>query len=406
MTSDPSLSTPPSDQLTSTIHRVGVIGGGQLAWMMAEPAKHLKLNLVVQTPHLADPAAAVAANVVQAVIGDAAATAQLAQQCDVITFENEFVDLAALGQLAAKGVIFRPRLEALSPLLDKYTQRCYLRDIGLPVPQFRLLEVDPQTDLPTRLDTITFPIVLKARRHGYDGQGTFIVKDRAMLEAVWQKLAYQPVLLEEFVPFQQELAVIAARSTDGQIATYPVVETHQVGQVCRWVIAPAQIRPAVAAAAVAIAHTLLEQLQAVGVFGIELFLTSDDQVLVNEIAPRTHNSGHFSMDACPTSQFEQHLRAVSQLPLGATALLSQGAVMVNLLGYEQSTADYQNKRHQLAQIPQAHVHWYGKTESRPGRKLGHVTILLNGVPEAELRSQAIAAAEQVEDIWYGDDGTE
>ena len=375
------------------IQRVGVVGGGQLAWMMGAAARRLGIELVVQTPHATDPATVIAADPVLAAVDDVNATAELADRCDVITFENEFVDLDGLQTLEAKGVLFQPSLSSLAPLLDKYVQRCYLRDLGLPTPRF--WEWDCGQDLP-----IDFPFVVKVRRHGYDGQGTFIVKDSASFESICVKLKGLALLVEEFVPFDRELAVIAARSANGEIAIYPIVETQQENQVCRLVIAPAQISLEVKAEAEAIARTLLNSLQAVGVFGIELFLTADNQLLVNEIAPRTHNSGHFTIDACKTSQFEQHLRAVCQLPLGNCDLNSAGAVMVNLLGYESAESDYLEKRKQLAQIEGAFVHWYGKKESRPGRKLGHVTVLLDeeAVEKGRIaRAQAIART--VESIW-------
>jgi phosphoribosylaminoimidazole carboxylase, PurK protein len=375
------------------IQRVGVVGGGQLAWMMGAAARRLGIELVVQTPHATDPATVIAADTVLAAIDDVNATAVLADRCDVITFENEFVDLDGLQTLEAKGVLFQPSLSSLYPLLDKYVQRCYLRDLGLPTPRF--WEWDCGQDLP-----IDFPLVVKVRRHGYDGQGTFIVKDSASFESICVKLKGLALLVEEFVPFDRELAAIAARSANGEIAIYPIVETQQENQVCRLVIAPAQISLEVKAEAEAIAHTLLNSLQAVGVFGIELFLTADNKLLVNEIAPRTHNSGHFTIDACKTSQFEQHLRAVCQLPLGNCDLNSAGAVMVNLLGYESAESDYLEKRKQLAQIDGSFVHWYGKKASRPGRKLGHVTVLLDeeAVEKGRIaRAQAIART--VESIW-------
>jgi 5-(carboxyamino)imidazole ribonucleotide synthase len=371
------------------VQRIGVIGGGQLAWMMAGAAEKLDVQLVVQTPAQSDPAVAIAADTVFAPVGDAAATAELASRCNVITFENEFVDLEALQLLANRGVCFRPSLEALSPLLDKYQQRRCLKSLGLPTPQFFPLPALSPFPLP-------FPIVLKSRRHGYDGQGTFILKTPQELENKLAELENVPLLGEEFVPFQRELAAIAARSVDGDISLYPIVETQQVEQVCRRVFAPAIVSPTVIAQVEAIVHTLLDSLDAVGVFGIELFLTQDDKVLVNEIAPRVHNSGHFTLDACVTSQFEQHLRAVAGLPLGSSEMQAPAAVMVNLLGYEQSTSDYLQKRQQLAALPHAHVHWYGKTESRPGRKLGHVTVLVAN------RQAAEAIAHQVEAIWYGE----
>ncbi|MBE9226769.1 5-(carboxyamino)imidazole ribonucleotide synthase [Phormidium sp. LEGE 05292] len=392
--------------------RVGVIGGGQLAWMMADAAKALDIELIVQTPQATDPAAAIASETILAPIDDAAATALMAKKCDVITFENEFINLEALMSLQSQGTCFRPRLEVLAPLLDKYHQRCYLKDIGLPVPKFVALEGAAVTEeritrmtgiLPVLQDwTQEFPVVLKARRHGYDGQGTFILKDQQSLEEILQKIGKTPVLLEEYVPFSKELAVIAARSVEGEIVTYPVVETQQEDQVCRRVLAPANIDRAVQLQVEAIAHTLLNSLQAIGLFGIELFLTTEGKILVNEIAPRTHNSGHFTIDASYTSQFEMHLRSVSGLPLGNPALKCDAAVMVNLLGYEHSHSDYQEKRQKLAQIPNCHVLWYGKTESRPGRKLGHVTILLNNSDRSSTttQQQLQQLAQQVESIWY------
>lgn len=379
--------------ITSTkIQRVGVVGGGQLAWMMGTAASRLGIELVVQTPHATDPANSVAAHTILAAIDDVNATAELATRCDVITFENEFVDLDGLRTLEKQGVLFQPSLSSLDPLLDKYVQRCYLRDLGLPTPRF--WQWDCSQALP-----LDFPLVIKVRRHGYDGQGTFVVKDRASFDSICVKLKGLALLVEEFVPFDRELAVIAARSANGEIAIYPIVETQQEHQVCRLVIAPAQISLEVKAEAEAIARTLLNSLQAVGVFGIELFLTSDNQLLVNEIAPRTHNSGHFTIDACKTSQFEQHLRAVCQLPLGNCDLNSAGAVMVNLLGYESAESDYLEQRKQLAQIDGAFVHWYGKKVSRPGRKLGHVTVLLDREAVDQGRAQVDAIAQTIESIW-------
>jgi 5-(carboxyamino)imidazole ribonucleotide synthase len=378
------------------IRRVGVIGGGQLAWMMAAAAAKLGIELVVQTPSSHDPAVSIAAGVVLAAIDDATATAQLAAQCDVITFENEFVNLEALSRLATQGVCFRPGLEALKPLLDKYHQRCYLQKLGLPTPQFAAWSNTWQQALEEREQNVlaSFPFVLKTRRHGYDGQGTFIIKDAQALDAALEQLGDCPLLMEAFVPFEQELATIAARSTTGEVVVYPIVETQQEQQVCRRVFAPAKVSTAIAAEAEAIVHTLLNNLQVVGVFGIEFFLTVDGKVLVNEIAPRTHNSGHFTLDACETSQFEQQLRSVCGLPLGSPAMQSPGAVMVNLLGYEQSQSNYQAKRQQLAAIPKSHLHWYGKKESRPGRKLGHITVLLEDV------EQGGAIASAIEALWY------
>jgi 5-(carboxyamino)imidazole ribonucleotide synthase len=388
----------------SNIHRVGVIGGGQLAWMLLEAAQPLGLALIVQTPHLTDPALSNhrpgeldPVKAILASIDDAKATAQLAQQCEVITFENEFVDLDALGLLAAQGVCFRPGLSVLAALLDKYEQHCFLQSLGISVPAFAA--ITPHTDLAAL--GFSFPVVIKSRRHGYDGQGTFIVRSAEALTQFWTGFAAsvdldKRFMVEAFVPFERELAIMAARSATGEMALYPVVETYQQQQVCHWAIAPTPLPPSIQAQIQTLATTLLESLDAIGIFGIELFLTQDGQVFVNEIAPRTHNSGHLTIDACKTSQFEQHLRAVCGLPLGDPSLHTAGAVMVNLLGVETAVSDYLAQRQRLAAVPNATVHWYGKTDSKPGRKLGHVTVLL----DTDEREKAVAVAQHIESLWY------
>jgi 5-(carboxyamino)imidazole ribonucleotide synthase len=283
--------------------------------------------------------------------------------------------------------------------LDKYDQRQYLQQIGLPVPRFARLT--PETDLQAL--NFGWPLVIKRRRLGYDGQGTFILQQPADWLKFWQQVNIQSAdasdtfLVEEFVPFEQELAIMAARSVSGEISFYSVVETQQQQQVCRRVLIPAAINMGLEQQIQAISAHFLNALAAVGIFGLELFLTPEGKVLINEVAPRTHNSGHFTLDACSTSQFEQHLRAICDLPLGSSALTCPGAVMVNLLGFEQTQSDYWEKRQQLAVIPQAHVYWYGKTQSLPGRKLGHVTVLL----AESSRTHALEVAAQIETLWHG-----
>jgi 5-(carboxyamino)imidazole ribonucleotide synthase len=371
--------------------RIGVIGGGQLAWMMAIAAKELGVELSIQTSDMAPLAGKFAKEIIHADIDNAAGTKLLARFCDVITFENEFVNLTELGKLATDGVCFRPSLSVLVPLLDKYTQRCYLRDLGLPVPHFDKLE---SPELPPGF---FFPVVVKARRNGYDGQGTFIIKDLPALKSLYNRYPDTPFLIEEFIPFDRELAIIVARGVTGEIATYPLLETQQENSVCRRVFTLGNVPTNTTDTCEAIAHKLLASLDAIGVFAIELFATNDRKILVNEIAPRTHNSGHLTIEACVTSQFGQILRAVSGLPLGSTALTCGSAVMVNLLGYENAEHDYQQQRQHIASLPHTYIHWYGKSQSRIGRKLGHVTILL----DRDDRSLAAALAKQIEAIWYG-----
>ena len=375
-----------------SVKRVGVIGGGQLAWMMAGAARKLGIELLVQTPRESDPAAKTASQVILAPVDDAQATEKLATLCDVITFENEFINLEALQKLEHRGVYFHPSLTALAPLLDKYHQRNFLQNLGLPVPRFQEVEST------TRNSPWGFPAVVKARRHGYDGRGTFIVQNREELIATGQNRETSNLMLEEFIPFERELAIMAARGIDGEVVIYPIVETQQEEQVCRRVIAPIEIDTKIEKQIREIANSILRELEVIGIFGIELFLTPEGKVFVNEIAPRTHNSGHYTLDACKISQFEMHLRAVAGLPLKEPEMVSGSAVMINLLGYEDSRQDYLEKRQKIAAIPQAHLHWYGKSESRPGRKLGHVTVLLDAKTKAQ--EQLSCTIEKVESIWY------
>jgi 5-(carboxyamino)imidazole ribonucleotide synthase len=381
--------------------RVGIIGGGQLAWMVGLAAQEMDIDLVVQTPRSTDPAVGVASSVCYGAIADATVTAQLANQCDVITFENEFVDLEALDNLERQGIVFYPKLASLKPLLDKYHQRQFFRDHSIPTPEFWALEGDrPYASLPA--SALTFPAVLKSRRLGYDGQGTHILTSQDELQAILDQSRTQDVdwLLEAFVPFEKELAIMAARSTNGDVVLYPVVETQQEQQVCRRVLMLPDLPESVVQQAEAIAQTILEQLDVVGIFGIELFLTSAGEVLVNEVAPRTHNSGHYTIDACSVSQFKQQLLAVCDRPLEAPRRLTSGAVMVNLLGFESSHDGYEEKRQAIGALPHTQVYWYGKTEARPGRKLGHVTTRLEGDDPKQLREDAMAIARQIEAMWY------
>ncbi len=374
------------------LNKIGVIGGGQLAWMMAIAAEQMGIELTVQAASDQEPAALVTDRLAIGGIDDLPATRELAAACEVITFENEFVDLDGLSELESEGVKFLPKLQTLEILVDKYYQRQHLKQYHIPIPNFFV--VNDAQELLEAAGILGYPSVLKIRRHGYDGKGTCVVNSEAELIAVWAAMGQAPALLEAYVNFTAEIAVIAARSESGEYAIYPVVETQQVEQVCRRTIAPARITPEVAAKVEAIAKTIVDSLDAVGVFGIELFLTDDGKVSVNEIAPRTHNSGHYTIEACQTSQFAQLLRAVSGMSLGDTHMTSASAIMVNLLGYETATSDYSEKRQRIAQLPQTYTHWYGKLTSKPGRKLGHVTVLADDYAQGE------AIADRIEQIWY------
>ena len=379
--------------------KIGVIGGGQLAWMMAIAAKKLGLELTVLAGSPNESAVGVADRVIYGKVNDAEATAQLAKYCEVITFENEFVDLVALQELedfidqeGDRPLLFLPRLETLVISVDKLKQRQHFRDRQIPTPEF--YGVDTEIELLAAADRLGYPFVLKARRHGYDGKGTWVIADQTELRSAWETMQKLPAIAEAFIPFERELAVIVARSLSGEIAIYPVVETLQTNQVCRHTIAPARINESIEAEVKNIAAQIVTSLDAIGVFGIEFFLTAQGDISVNEIAPRTHNSGHYTIEGCQTSQFEQLLRVVSGQPLGDMAMVAPVAIMVNLLGFEENTSDYLEKRQAIACFPNTHIHWYNKTIASVGRKLGHVTIL------AETYDMAIDLRDRIESIWY------
>lgn len=390
------------------MQRVGIIGGGQLAQMLTQAAHALGLEVWAQTPHDQDPVVGVADHVIFAELDDLGATRHLANRVDVVTFENEFVNADRLQILADQGVFFRPHLGSLRPLLDKLYQRQLLKKLGIPTPRFWSVQGSQALEWLGSLPwdpTPEQPLVLKIRRGGYDGQGTFILKSKEQILPQLKQIEhhYQGspdlledlLLVEEWIPFQQELALVAARSSDGQVSCFPLVETEQVDQVCRRVLVPA--RPDITQRAQAVAITLLNHLNWVGLMGIEFFWTADQQLLVNEIAPRTHNSGHYTLEACQTSQFEQHLRAITDRPLGDASLITPAAIMVNLLGEQTGSTDaYAEPLWRLSRIPDAHLHWYGKTESRLGRKMGHVTV----VSDSDNRDHLLELAHTVEEIWY------
>ena len=378
---------------TPLMPSIGVVGGGQLAWMLAAAAQQLHVHLHVQTPGAHDPATSLATSVVQADLDDIAATRELARRCSAITFENEWVDLPALAPLSFDGISFLPSLEALSPLVSKRSQRELLQQLGLPAPRWCDLPSDGV--LP---DGFSYPLMAKASTGGYDGKGTAVLQGPEDLQALLARIPASDWILEELVSFELELSQLACRDRAGNLQCYPLVQTHQHQQVCDWVLAPASVPHAVQAYARNIAASLLTAINYVGVLSIEFFY-GPGGLQVNEIAPRTHNSGHFTIEAAHTSQFAQQVRIVAGLPMGPVELQVPGALMVNLLGFESSDADYQSQRDALAALPQATVHWYGKQGSSPGRKLGHVTLLLEGTTPQERDDQAQQLLEQVRLIW-------
>ncbi|MDQ1668951.1 MAG: 5-(carboxyamino)imidazole ribonucleotide synthase [Actinomycetota bacterium] len=362
---------------------VGVVGGGQLARMMAAPALELGITLRVLARDAAESAAQVVPGVEIGDETDLAALRRFAKGCDVLTFDHEHVPTEHLRALVADGVVVRPGPDALVHAQDKTVMRARLTDLGVACPRWRV--VPDAAALEGFGDEVGWPVVLKTPRGGYDGRGVRVVATAA--EAADWIGRGEPLLAEERVDFTRELAVLVARSPHGQAAVYPVVETVQVDGICREVFAPADISDEHALAAQRAALRIAEGLDVTGMLAVEMFDTPAG-VLVNELAMRPHNSGHWTIEGARTSQFEQHLRAVLDLPLGDTRMTAARAAMSNVLGGDVEDM-YGGYLHCMAHDPGVRIHMYGK-DVRPGRKVGHVTTV--GEDAEDVRARAVHAA--------------
>jgi 5-(carboxyamino)imidazole ribonucleotide synthase len=358
--------------------RLGIIGGGQLGRLIALEAKRMGLFVTILDPDQNAPAAQIADRQIVADLYSNAGLDALVSQSDVTTFEIEHVDTTTLQNLAERGHTIHPSPQLMQQIQNKYVQKRLLQQHGIAVPELHdVVDVED-------IALLGFPVVQKAKLGGYDGRGVVVLKSRADLD----KRLDGESFIEQAVAIDKELAVMVARNAQGEIRCYPVAEMlfDERVNICDSVIVPARIPDAIAANATAIARRAIEVLQGVGIFGVELFLTTDGTILINEIAPRPHNSGHYTLEACATSQFEQIIRAVADLPLGSTRLYAP-AVMVNLLGEQGYSGKpvLEGVDAALA-IDEVTLHLYGKAVTRPFRKMGHITVLGETVAEALARA--------------------
>jgi 5-(carboxyamino)imidazole ribonucleotide synthase len=365
-----------------------VIGGGQLARMMAEPAAALAipLRLLAEEPDMS--AAQVIPDHEVGDYRDLDALTRITQGCEVVTFDHEHVPTAHLEALTASGVACRPGPEALVHAQDKGVMRARLDELGVPCPRSALVEEVAD------VAAFGFPCVLKTVRGGYDGKGVWFVTSAADCEDAFATAGSSGVALlaEEQVDFRRELSALVVRSPSGQAAAYPVVESIQREGICWEVVAPApDLDPALAGEAQRLALLVARELDVTGVLAVELFETTDGRILVNELAMRPHNTGHWTQDGAVTSQFENHLRAVLDLPLGSPLPRSTWTVMVNILGGPVDTGRlYDGYRHAMARDPHLRVHLYGK-DLRPGRKVGHVNAYGEDLADCVERARHAAA---------------
>ena len=365
---------------------VGVLGSGQLGRMFAIAARRMGYRVHVLSPDSDTPAGQVADVEVAAAYDDLDAVRAFASKVGVVTFEFENVP-AATAAAAEERAPVRPGGGVLHVCQQRLREKGFLAAAGLPVPAF--VPVRSSEDLRAGLLRVGTPAVLKTAAFGYDGKGQAQVGSLVEAEAAWAAVGREECILEAFVDFEREISVVAARGLDGSFAHYGVIENTHRRHILDLSVSPATVEPEVAGGAIALARAVLEELDVIGLLCVEMFLTEGGSLLINELAPRTHNSGHLTVDACVTSQFEQQLRAVCGLPLGSTDLL-RPAAMANLLGdlWTSGEPDWTA----VCAFPDVKLHLYGKALARPGRKMGHLTALAPTVNEARDR---VLAARQV-----------
>jgi len=354
--------------------KLGIIGGGQLGRIMSQKAKKMGFHVTILDPTPNCPAAQVSDKQIIAGFYDKEKLTKIVEESDVTTFELEHIDTSVLKELFDKGHNIHPSPYVMELIQNKYEQKKLLDDKGISVPAYK--DVKTQDDLAS----FGFPVIQKSKFGGYDGKGVQMLKTPEDMKDCIKTESF----IEELVDIDKELAIIVARNIEGEIKCYPVVEMlfDERVNICDSVMAPARISKEIEEKAIEVSTQSIKALDGVGIFGVELFLTKKGEVLVNEIAPRPHNSGHYTVESCATSQFEQIIRAVTNLPLGSTKLIS-ASVMVNLLGEEGYEGEpFIEGIHEALAIPELSFHFYGKSVTKPFRKMGHITVLDDDINKA------------------------
>lgn len=369
---------------------IGIVGGGQLGRMLTEAALPLGFRVVVVDSGPDCPAKQVGAEQILGDLYDAAALAELSERADFITVEIEHLDANLLDKAAAGGKPVNPSPKTIRLIQDKLAQKRFLQEAGIPVAPF--VEITDRASAEQALQNFGGKMLLKSRRGAYDGRGNAVVASTKEIGPALEQLG-NDIYAEGFVPFKKELAVMVARDMKGNVATYPVTETIHERNICVETLTPAPVDEAVADQAARFAKEVAEHLEGAGVFGIEMFLTGDGRILVNEIAPRVHNSGHYTIEGCVTSQFEQHIRAITGMELGSTDLKVPAAVMVNILGERDGPTEVKGLKEAEA-LPGVSVHLYGKSPTKIDRKMGHITV--TGATVAEARERADQARKLID----------
>lgn len=368
--------------------KIGVLGAGQLGKMMALEAANWHIPFELMDKSSSFPAASYASRFVEGDFNNKEDVLSFGRQVDVLTIEIEHVHTGALKQLQSEGVLVYPQPEVLDVIIDKGLQKQFYKEHHLPTADFQLFADKAAIESALLKGELQFPFVQKSRTGGYDGKGVAVIKSEKDINT---KLLSGPSMVEDLVDIEKELAVVIARNAKGEMRSFPIVDMvfDEKANLVDYLYAPTSISKELSAKALEIAKATAKAYHICGLLAIELFLTKKGEILINEVAPRPHNSGHHTIESCPTSQFAQHIRAILNLPLGDTQLL-QPTVMLNLLGEPgyQGAVFYKGMEEVLA-IPNVFVHLYGKKETRPYRKMGHITILAPTLDEALVKTRKV-----------------
>lgn len=364
--------------------KLGIIGGGQLGKMMILEAKKLGFYVIILDPSKNCPASSITDEHIISDFNDINSIKLLSEKADVITYEFEHINVNALFEIEASGKKVYPSPKSLKIIQDKFTQKEKLKEAFIPVPEF--LKISSYEELVHAAEQFSYPFLLKTCTGGYDGKGNFLVKSAEQLNEAYAFLGSGkiPLMAEKFIDFLMEVSVLACRGIDGSLEIFPVAKNIHKENILELTLAPAPIEDKIAEKAMNIAGMVLHLFEDVGIFCIEMFISKEHQVYVNEIAPRPHNSGHYTIEACASSQFEQHIRAIAGLPLGSAALVRPSA-MINILGEDgYSGPAYADGIEKALSVKGAHIHIYGKEMTSPKRKMGHITACGDTLAEAEL----------------------
>jgi 5-(carboxyamino)imidazole ribonucleotide synthase len=373
-------------QLSPNDITLGIIGGGQLGKMIGIEAKRMSLNLAYLDPDETCPASTIADQMIVSDFKDEKSILELARKSDVLTYEIELANSLVLKDLESRGYAVHPASSVLNTIQNKLRQKRFLKTKGIPVPEFEeVTSVEQARKICKEFD---YPLVLKACEDSYDGRGNFLIRSSGDVERGIRYFEGRKCMLEKFIRFSKEVSVMVARNTRGQIVSFPLVQNIHTNGILDTTIVPAGVNGKVESTAKSIAEKVVKSLKGVGIFGIEMFL-DDNKLMINEIAPRPHNSGHYSIEACSVSQFELHIRAILGLPLVKPRLMSP-VVMMNILGIPNYTGEYSFKGIDKAlTIPGLKLHFYGKRITKPQRKLGHFTVTAENIEEALSRARRV-----------------